>query len=194
MSAAKMKLAHSVSGPAEVSKHMIFDPSAEVSASHQTTAAAHGAEGAAEDLLSSLAQSEVPREQMLAEIFDVFDADATGALDHTQFQRFFRLLNAEVSLSEAEWVEICESLGVEAAVGISRGADQFDQFFEAMDSANMRSIYSSVVPQRSPAAGGGGSVAVGGGTAVARESEEEKMARLLASRAQRSSSTCSPGM
>ena len=102
MSTAQMKLAHQVSGPAETSQHMIFDPAAEVGAVHQATSAAHRADAAAEELRESLARSELPREQMLQEIFEHFDEDGSEALDFTQARRFFRLLTTDVSLSESE--------------------------------------------------------------------------------------------
>ena len=199
MSTAQMKLAHQVSGPAETSQHMIFDPAAEVGAVHQATSAAHRADAAAEELRESLARSELPREQMLQEIFAHFDEDRTGALDHAQALRLFQLLNAEVTLSEADWRELCESLSLDPAVGLPRG-EHFDTFFEEMDGASLRSIHGSVAaPDRGLQAGAAtGSGAAEGGAAGGgprqRESEAERTARLLASRAARKSSGCSPGM
>jgi hypothetical protein len=204
MSAAQMKLAHQVSGPAEVSKHMVFDPSAEVGANHQATSAAHAADAAGEELRSALSQSELPREQLLQEIFEHFDEDCSGALDYTQAKRVFQQLNAEVTLSQEEWRELCESLGVEPAAGLPRGVSSFDTFFEGMDAGNIRSIHSSVTSRvmtgntadAGGAAGGGAAGGSGGGDGggAKRESEEEKTARLRASRALRNSSACSPGM
>ena len=195
MSTAQMKLAHQVSGPAETSQHMIFDPAAEVGAVHQATSAAHRADAAAEELRESLARSELPREQMLQEIFEHFDEDRTGALDHAQALRLFQLLNAEVTLSEADWRELCESLSLDPAIGLPRG-EHFDTFFEEMDGASLRSIHGSVAaPDRGLQAGGAaGSGAAAAGGPRHRESEAERTARLLASRAARKSSGCSPGM
>ena len=195
MSSAQMKLAHRVSGPVETSKHMIFDPAAEIGPTHQAVSAAHAADAAAEQLLSSLARSEVPREVMLQEIFEHFDVDSTGALSHAQTQQFLQALTAGITISEEDWLELCKSLGVEPAVGLPRGAGHFDTFFEGMDAANIRSIYSSVAPigghsgSSDRAAGGEGAA-----KANMRESEEEKTARLLTSQASRNSSTCGPGM
>ena len=202
MSTAQMKLAHQVSGPAETSEHMVFDPAAEVGAVHQATSAAHRADAAAEELRESLARSELPREQMLQEIFAHFDEDRTGALDHAQALRLLQLLNAEVSLSEADWRELCESLSLDPAVGLPRGQEHFDTFFEEMDGASLRSVHGSVVaPDRGlqvGAAAESGAAAAEGGAAGGgprqRESEAERTARLLASRAARKGSGRSPGM
>ena len=160
-----MKLAHQVSGPVEASKHMIFDPSREIGATHQATSAAHAADAAGEQLLSSLARSVPPREMMLQEIFEHFDEDSTGALSHAQTQRFLQTLTADITLSGEDWLELCESLDVEPGVGLPRGAEHFDTFFEGMDAANIRSIYTKVAPDRGEAHGGdhpaGGSVSDG---------------------------------
>eukprot|EP01043_Picozoa_sp_COSAG02_P021977 COSAG02_NODE_1128_length_14425_cov_18.666271_7_plen_197_part_00 len=196
MSAAQMKLAHQVSGPVESSKHMIFDPAAEVGATHQAVSAAHAADAAAEQLLSSLARFELPREVMLQEIFEHFDEDSTGALDHAQTQLFLQALTPGITVSEEDWLELCTSLNVEPRVGLPRGADHFDTFFEGMDAANIRSVHSSVTPNRG--LGGASDKDTGGDDGAAkekrRESEEERTARLLASRASRNGSTRSPGM
>jgi hypothetical protein len=194
MSAVQMKLAHQVSGPVETSKHMIFDPAAEVGATHQAASAAHAADAAAEQLLSSLARSEVPRKVMLQEIFEHFDEDSTGALSHAQTQRFLQALTAGITVSEEDWLELCKSLGVEPGVGLPRGAAHFDTFFESMDAANIRSIYSSVLPDRGHGGASDEDAGEGEPKAKKRESEEEKTARLLASRASRNGSTYSPGM
>ncbi len=195
MSTAQMKLAHQVSGPVETSRHMIFDPGAEVGATHQAVSAAHAADAAAEQLLSSLARYELPREVMLQEIFEHFDEDRTGALSHAQTQLFLQALTAGITVSEEDWLELCTSLDVEPGVGLPRGADYFDTFFEGMDAANVRSVHSSVTSDRGP---GGASNSDTGGDGAAkekrRESDEERTARLLASRASRNGSTCSPGM
>jgi hypothetical protein len=104
-------------------------------------AAAADAAAAGEQLLLQISQAQPSREAILAELFAHFDVDGTGALDHEQFERCFALVSSDVSLGEDEWQEVCRELGVDAAVGLPRGPDMFDQFFAELDDGGLRSVH-----------------------------------------------------
>lgn len=90
--------------------------------------------------LLEITRAQPVREDVLARLFATFDTDNTGALDHQQFQRCFALVSSDVSLGVQEWHEVCTQLGVDAAVGLPRGPDMFDQFFSDLDDRGLRIV------------------------------------------------------
>lgn len=108
------------------------------------------------------------KERQLVEILAHFDADRSGGLSYEQFVLFFQAMDSGATLTKAEFGELCESLEMAAAVGVT----SLEAFFpESSDAEAVHKLHGRLlgVPedlfadlQPSGGAGAAAAAAVGG--------------------------------
>ena len=129
-------------------------PKAESAAAQDARREAHAAAAAAQ------------KQSMLSELLDHFDVDSSGALGYQQFVLFFKSIDSSAVLIEAEFEELCQSLDMTAATGIT---DLAPFFPDSGDVETVRKLHARVLglpiehdpfaqlePSASTAASGGG--------------------------------------
>ncbi len=94
------------------------------------------------------ADGEVNQDQMLQQLMEHFDSDRSGALDYEQFMQFFKALDPSASLDRVEFVELCESLDMPPAAGVSSLSMFFDD-----DLAAIYALHTKVVVAAAKASG-----------------------------------------
>ena len=82
------------------------------------------------------------KRQQLAELLAHFDADHSGALSYDQFVLFFRAMDSGAALTQAEFDELCASLEMAPAVGVT----SLEAFFpESSDAEAVRKLHDTVL-------------------------------------------------
>jgi hypothetical protein len=82
------------------------------------------------------------KREMLSELLAHFDTNGSGALNFAQFLEFFKAMDSSAALTEAEFAELCESLDMPVATGVT---DLAPFFPESDDVEAVRKLHGRVL-------------------------------------------------
>lgn len=117
-----------------------FGRAAADSAAAASKAESAVAQAARREALAAAAAAQ--KQRMLSELLGHFDVNNSGALGYEQFVLFFKAMDSSAVLTEAEFGELCQSLDMSAATGIT---DLAPFFPEHGDVETVRKLHGRVI-------------------------------------------------